>query len=139
MRACFLVLFLAFFITVDQVELKNSSGQWITVIRPDRRVDLAEEEPAVRFFNNGRIPPGEYSNVRVRFTVEEDGRKAMSLERAEDYAPPLAVKKGTFVGVSFSFDWGDAPRVSADTVKEVRLVVDQEERIDGSGSIKLWS
>ena len=139
MRACFLVLFLAFFITIDQVELKSASGQWVTVIRPDRRVDLAAEEPSVRFFNNGRIPAGDYSNVRVRFTPEEGARKQMSLERSEDYEKPIGVKKGTFIGVSFLFDWAGKPGVSAEAVKEVRLVVDQEEHVDGSGNIKLWS
>lgn len=128
-----------FFITLDQVELKNSESQWITVIRPDRRLDLAKEDPAIRFFNNGRIPSGEYTNVRVHFTAEEDGKKAMTLERAEDYSPALTVKKGTFIGVAFSLDGSPAERLSARTVKEVRLIADQDERIDGGDRIKLWS
>ena len=127
------------FITIDRVELKNSSGEWVTVIRPDRRLDLTQEEPSVRFFNNGRIPSGNYSNVRVSFTAEEPARKAMTLERKEDYNPPVAIKKGTFVGVTFLFDrLGEAP-LSAETIHETRLVVDQDEHIDGGGTIKVWS
>ena len=93
----------------------------------------------IRFFNNGRIPAGEYTNVRVRFTAEEDGEKEMTLERTEDYSPPLTVKKGTFVGVTFSFDWKAGERLSERSVKEVKLVADQDERIDGGDKIKLWS
>jgi len=93
----------------------------------------------VRFFNNGRIPSGEYSNVRVHFTAEEEARKAMTLERAEDYAPPLQVKKGSFIGVTFSFDWKDGVRVSEQAIKEVKLITDQDERIDPGEKIKLWS
>lgn len=139
MRYCRLVLVLALFITIDQVELKKTSGEWVSVIRPDRRLDITQEEPVVRFFNNGRIPAGDYSNVRVRFTAEEEGRKAMTLERAEDYMPPVAIKKGTFVGVTFSFDWKAGEPLSQRSVKEVKLVTDQDERIDGGDKIKLWS
>ena len=136
MRACHLVLVLACFITLDQVELKNAEGQWVTVIRPDRKIDLSQEEPAVRFFNNGRIPAGSYSNVRVHFTPED--QKQLILERLSDYEPALPVKKGTFIGISFAFDW-QAPALSEKTIKEVKLTVDQDERIDGSDKIKLWS
>ena len=138
MRACTLVLVLAVFITLDRVELKNAAGEWVTVLQPDRRLDLMQEEPAVRFFNNGRIPNGKYSNVRVSFTAEEPVRKMMKLERTKDYKPAVAIKKGTFIGVAFLFDrLGEAP-LSAETVKEVRLVADQEEHIDGGEKIKLW-
>ena len=139
MNPCSLVLVLALFITIDQVELKDIGGQWVSVLRPDRRLDITQEEPVVRFFNNGRIPAGEYTNVRVRFTAEEDGGKEMTLERTEDYSPPLTVKKGTFVGVTFSFDWKAGERLSERSVKEVKLITDQDERIDGGDKIKLWS
>ena len=130
---------LSLFITIDQVELKKTSGEWVTIVRPDRRLDITQEEPAVRFFNNGRIPSGDYSNVRVHFTAEEETRKQMTLERVADYAPPVAVKKGSFIGVTFSLDWKDGERVSERAVKEVKLVADQDERIDGGEKIKLWS
>ncbi len=139
MRRCTFVLVLALFITIDQVELKNKAGEWVTVVRPDRRLDLTQEEPAVRFFNNGRIPPGEYTNVRVRFTPDEAPRKQLNLERLEDYAPSLPVKKGDFIGVSFSFDWREAKPLSTGSIKEVKLIVDEDERVDGGGNIKLWS
>ena len=139
MRKAFLLILLSFFITIDSVELKNEAGDWITVIRPDKRLDLASEEPAVRFFNNGRIPPGDYANVRVHFTAEEEPTRKMTLERKSDYSPPVSIGPGTFVGVSFAFDWKDGGRVSEQTLREVRLVTDNEERVDGSDRIKLWS
>ena len=112
MRLCPAIFVLALFITIDQVELKKTSGEWVSVTRPDRRLDITQEEPAIRFFNNGRIPPGDYSNVRVHFTAEEETRKQLTLERVEDYAPALAIKKGSFIGVTFSFDWMDGERIS---------------------------
>ena len=127
------------FITIDRVALKSISGEWVTVIRPDKRLDLTQEEPVVRFFNNGRIPAGEYSNVRVEFTAEHAPSKKMVLERAQDYRPSLPVKKGTFIGVTLSFDWEKARDFSSGSVKEVRLVVDQAERVDGGDKINLWS
>lgn len=137
MNFTFLIL-LSFFITIDEVQLKDANGRWITVIRPDRRLDLTQEEPVVRFFNNGRVPAGNYENVRVSFTSEEGGKKKWALQRREDYAPALPVKKGAFIGVAFSFDRLDEKHVSADAVKEVRLVVDQDERVDTGKDIKLW-
>ena len=140
LKPVFLALF-SFFITIDRVELKNASGEWVTVIRPDRRVDLTQQEAVVRFFNNGRIPAGRYTNVRVSLTEEEGTKKKRIFERSSDYSPSVLIQKGAFVGVSFSFSFGvDAQKpFSAETVKEVRLVVDQDERIDGSDKIKTWS
>ena len=128
----FVLLLLSFFITIEKVELKNSSGEWVTVIRPDKRVDLAQEEPAVRFFNNGRILPDDYVNVRVTLNDVGAGTRIArtTLERATDYQPPVSIKKGTFVGVSFLFDWEVSRRISQDTIKQVKLVVDQDERVD---------
>jgi len=55
-----------FIITIQSVQLKNNTGQWITVIEPDRRVDLVDEEASISFFNNtGRVPPGNYINYRI--------------------------------------------------------------------------
>lgn len=127
------------FITIEKVELKSADGPWLTVIRPDRRVDLTQEEPAVRFFNNGRVVPGAYTNVRVSFGAESPARKRMFLERGADYSPPVAVKKGSFVGVTFSFDWEKPGGLSRENLREVRLVVDEDERVDRSDTIRLWS
>jgi hypothetical protein len=128
-----------FFITIEKVELKNAAGQWVTVIRPDRRLDLTQEEPVIRFFNNGRIAPGEYVNVRVSLLAEEGTTKPVTLERASDYAPAVIIRKGTFVGVSFDFDWEREARLSAETIREVRLTADQDERTDKGDIIKIWS
>ncbi|GEM_PF-1542674 len=59
-----------FVITVLKVELKNNTGEWITVIEPDLRVDLVEKDPSVSYLNNaGRIPSGNYINFRI--TISE--------------------------------------------------------------------
>lgn len=66
-----------FVVTLKKVELKNNTGQWITVIEPDRRIDLVNEEASVSFFNNGgRVPPGNYINYRITLseTVSFVGR-----------------------------------------------------------------
>ena len=94
---------IAYVITIENVELKNSSGQWISVIRPDKQVDLLSTEAAVSFFNNaGRVPAGTYEDFRVEF-LKPDGRKARlgSLSALEW---PLQVKKGSFIRVSFDLE-----------------------------------
>ena len=134
-----------FFITIEKVELKNASGEWVDVVEPDRRLDLAAEEPTVSFFNNGRIAPGDYTNVRV--TLIDVGADFMPaqraattiLERKNDYAPPLLIKKGSFVNVSFLFDLGSLPQLNEETIKEVRVTVDDQERLDAGDNIKIWS
>lgn len=130
----------SFFITIQKVELKNASGEWVDVIEPDRRLDLTIDEPTVSFFNNGRIAPGDYSNVRVSLISEEDGLKKVFLERNEDYEPALSVLRSSFVNVSFEFDPAQTPmRLASETIKEVRLTVDSQERLDAGDSIKIWS
>lgn len=129
-----------FFVTIEKVELKSSSGEWVDVIEPDRRLDLTVDEPTVSFFNNGRIAPGGYSNVRVSLISEEGTRKKLFLERKIDYSPSLVVRNGSFVNVFFRFDLERLPmRLASDTIKEVNLTVDQEERHDNGDSIKIWS
>lgn len=52
-------------ITIRKVELRSTDGTWVTVVEPDRVIDLINEEPVVSFFNNGRIPEGSYVNFRL--------------------------------------------------------------------------
>ncbi len=122
-----------FFVTIEKVELKNASGEWVDVIEPDKRVDLTMDEPSVSFFNNGRIAPGDYTNVRVTLI---DG-ETLQVTRADDYIPPLSVKKGSFVNVSFVFNLESRP-LSQESIQEAHLTVDQDERVDGGDKIKLW-
>ncbi|HTL71393.1 MAG TPA: hypothetical protein VL404_08900 [Candidatus Eisenbacteria bacterium] len=89
-----------FAVTIEKVELKNAQSEWITIIRPDRLVDLINEEPVVSFFNNdGRIPAGRYVNFRVTLseTVRIAGRiKGANCTRADG----AAVLGGTAARVS---------------------------------------
>ena len=128
----------SFFVTVDKVELKGAGGKWVSVIEPDRKVDLMQEEATISFFNNGRVPPDDYSNVRVSLTGENYKDKFF-LERKEDFEKAVAIKKGSFVNVSFEFDFSKAHEISQQTVKQIHLTVDEEERIDGGDNIKVWS
>lgn len=90
-------------ITIENVQLKDSSGNWLSIIRPDKQVDLTKTEAAVSFFNNtGRVPPDSYDNFRVDF-LRPDGQKvrlssSIALER------PLWVKKGSFIRVWFELE-----------------------------------
>ena len=127
-----------FFVTIDKVELKKADGEWFTVIEPDRKINLASEEAIVSFFNNGRIPPGDYSNVRVSLTRWKEGAKRVFLERKTDYAQMIAVKNGSFVNVSFNFKKTVFGYFS-EVIEKVDLIVDDQERIDGSDTIKIWS
>ncbi len=53
-------------VTIERFELKNNTGEWITVISPDLQVDLAVKDPTLSFSNaGGKIPPGNYINFRI--------------------------------------------------------------------------
>ncbi len=121
-----------FFVTIEKVELKNTAGEWVTVIEPDKKVDLSQGEATVSFFNNGRVVPGKYINVRVRLD------KGL-VSRAADYTSPLDIKKGSFVNVSFEFDLNDKEerKLLAENFKQIQLTVDDDERLDGADKIKI--
>lgn len=120
-----------FFVTIQKVELKNAAGEWVTVIEPDKKVDLAQDEPSVSFFNNGRVEPGRYVNVRVRLDRGV-------LVRSEDYEAPLSIKKGSFVNVMFGFDFTkQAKDLSQDNFKQIHVTVDEDERTDGGDKITI--
>ena len=68
---------LEYTVYLKKFELKNNTGQWITVIEPDRPVDLVEEEARISLFNTaGRVPDGNYINFRITIseTVKVQGR-----------------------------------------------------------------
>ena len=106
-------------ITIKSVELKNNAGEWFTVIEPDRRVELAKEEPGLSFFNNGRVPEGAYVNFRL--TLSGSGVREISAYR--DFQKPLALRKGSFVGVWVSLDVKEAICLS-----KLSVVVDEDTR-----------
>jgi len=70
-------------ITVVSIELKNVTGEWKTLIRPDKRIDLTEAETMFSLFNNGQIPPGNYINFRITLseTITFAGRDKNNLTR----------------------------------------------------------
>ncbi len=71
---------LEYTVTLKKFELKNNTGQWITVIEPDRPVDLAQEEAKVSLFNtSGRVPDGNYINFRITLSesVRVQGRQGI--------------------------------------------------------------
>ena len=108
-----------FVITIKSVELKNAVGEWLTVIEPDRRVDIAKEEPGLSFFNNGRVPAGEYVNFRLNLSDSS----ITEVTGSSDFQKPLTLKKGSFVGVWFSLDLKDPARIS-----ELSVTVDEDTR-----------
>ena len=54
-----------FVVTIESLMLKNSLGEWMSVVEPDKAVDLFSEQGKVSFFNQGRIPQGNYVNFRL--------------------------------------------------------------------------
>ena len=111
-------------ITIQSVELKNQAGQWVAVAHPDHQVDLAVEEPAVSFVNQGRIPNGQYGNFRILFT-EENKSGTSELSGVGDFAESLNIKRTSFVHVCFDLD-APARRVNAATI----TVDDQTRTLD---------
>jgi len=72
-------------VTIQSVELKNTAAQWVTVIQPDKEVDLANQESTITFFNNtGRVPAGRYVNFRIKIleTVKVQGRDQFNRTKA---------------------------------------------------------
>lgn len=114
---------LAYFITIQNVELQNASGAWVSVIRPDKQVDLESTEAAVSFFNNPeRVPAGDYNNFKVTVFLNETGA-VKSLSAARPLEKPLTVKKGSFIRVGFDLE--TAPAAQA---KSAQVTVDTDTR-----------
>lgn len=111
-------------VTVQSVELKTSDNRWITVIEPDKQVDLTQEEPLVNFINNGRIPPGFYKNFKVVFDVSGIEREKIYFSSFEDWMKPVEVKKTSFIAVRFGLNLED-PK----DVRWTRVTVDADTRI----------
>ena len=123
-----------YFITLQKLELKKDSGEWVDIVEPDHKVDLRQTEAAISFFNNGRVPAGSFKNFRLSF---EDHGKNREMSRRQDLEAPFLVKKGSFVNVSFGLD------LDNQKVKEAHLTVDDQEFVDPGDKIetkdKPWS
>ena len=114
-------------ITIHSVQLKNLEGQWVTIIEPDKVVDLETTEPGISFFNNGRVPAGDYVNFRLVF--QENATKIIKeITGKADFVPAVNVQKGSFIGVWFKY------QLPSEEIGSVSIYVDQTERaIPGSG------
>ena len=126
---------MALILTIKSVQLKDSAGQWFTVIEPDHQVDLATQEPGLSFFNEGRVPAGDYVNVKIAVTGlrPEDGARQSTLAAAKDFAAPLAVRKNSFIGIWFKFD--DLSRPAS--VHEASITIDDKTTLLTAESLKL--
>ncbi len=55
-----------FIATIQKIEIKNAAGDWITVEEGSRSFDFGvQNEPILVMKNEGKIPPGNYTNFRV--------------------------------------------------------------------------
>ena len=133
----------SYIITIQSVQLLAADGRWVTVIEPDRQVDLLKEEPSVSFFNNGRVEPGEYMNVKIvlsgrvkevdssgvsRYTELRGSLDRVEIFKTDCFEKPLVIKKGSFAGVWFTFD-----KIPPSGISEVALAVDQTQtRVSGN-------
>ena len=68
--------------TVLEVQIKKSSGDWVTIFKGQKEVDVVSEEAGVMIENNeGLIPEGLYENVKIilsetiRFTGRDNQNK----------------------------------------------------------------
>lgn len=109
---------LEYTVVLKKLELKNNTGQWVTVVEPDRPVNLAEEEARVSFFNTaGRVPEGHYINFRLTFseTVRIQGRDEIhvtrqggSVELIGDAVTPADLPQGVTDFVEHAPSWADS-------------------------------
>lgn len=115
-------------ITIQSVSLADESGQWKTVIEPDKLVDLDREEPGLSFFNNGRVEPGKYLNFELTFVRANEGVPKRITSR-QILSTPLEVKRGSFIGVWF---WLSEPKLS---VEKLELTVDESTKVFAAGDL----
>lgn len=110
-------------ITIDEVRLKNEGGEWVAIIKPDKKVDTMDEEPNLSFFNQGLVPPAEYINfeILIRDTAKPEGLIHITGKR--DFNP-LPLKKASFVNVYFTLDFENEWHIH-----RVELTVDQTTRV----------
>ena len=105
-------------VTIKSVQLQKESGEWITVIEPDRRVDLVNQEPTVSFFNNGRrVPPGNYNNFKIFLlrtikakddkgidVIYEAPHEEIVIDGNRNFLESAQVKRQSFVSVWFELN-----------------------------------
>ena len=126
-----------YFITLQKLELRTRDAQWVTIVEPDHQVDLMSADASVTFFNNGRVPEGDYDNFRLTF---QDHATTREITRKLNYNMPLPVHKGSFIRVWFVLDFErDANEIPVRprNVKELRLTVDDIIRIDDGRTLEL--
>lgn len=111
-----------YLVTIQSVSLKREDGTWLTVSQPDHPVDLVNQEAAVAFFNNGRVPSGKYVNFRlilsnIVFCAGEDARAfrtvlssgkkvspdGIEISAVKDFAS-VELRKNSFIRVFFLTD-----------------------------------
>jgi hypothetical protein len=110
----------SYVITIQNVELKAASGVWVSVVRPDKQVDVATEPAEVSFINHDRVPVAEYTNFRISF-LEPSGKQAL-LTSVQDFAQSLTVKRTSFIHAAFYLD------LAAHQVKGAAVTVDDQTR-----------
>ena len=110
-------------ITIKSVQLEKDSGEWITVVEPDRQVDLISQEATISFFNNGRrVPSGHYKNFKIMISkiVKVKGADGNNKTRAGGFSvihsaavdaselqgKPLSVKESSPTWTDDSADQG---------------------------------
>ena len=51
--------------TVKKIELKNAAGDWFILEQGSRVFNFTQNEPLLKITNDGKIPAGIYTNIRV--------------------------------------------------------------------------
>ena len=135
-------------ITIKSVQLQKDSGEWLTVIEPDRQVDLVSQEPVVSFFNDGhRVAPGRYRNFKITqlktinltdkngipFLYEAPTDEIL-ISGKNDLEEFLEVKAKSFVSVLFELDLSFLPPKS---IKQVTIAVDTQKAVISGKNIEM--
>lgn len=120
-------------ITIHAVRIMNTAGVWMTVIEPDKVVDLYQALPSISFFNNGRVPPGAYSNFDISYTDSKKSEGRIKLTANQDFEP-LWVKQSSFINVNFKLGL-ERPG----NVHQIEINVDESSRTIPSAMIAVSS
>ncbi len=110
---------------VDEIALQNSLGVWEVIAHPDHPMDVASQEFGVSFFNQGRVPSGEYRNARLVASPLGDHTnpiRRLRMALKQDLAKPFTVRKNSFISVWFHLNPVDIDR--ALSIRDASITVD---------------
>ena len=107
-------------ITVQKIQLKNSSGEWITIATPNQEIDIASVNAGstvASFFNDASIPVGSYKNFKI---VNSETIKVSGADGTHYTKSGGAVTiSGTAASAASTETWPSDPPTTVTTLTEI--------------------